>query len=194
VLGLPADALVVGAVGRLTFQKAPEDLVTAVARLDRTDVVGAWVGSGELAGRVRRRAAALPDGRFRLTGERSDILDILPAFDIFALPSRYEGLPTAIVEAMICGVPVIATAVNAVCDLVIPGKTGILVPPGCPAQLAGAIGGLLDSPSRRAGLAAAARAHVHGRYAEADLRADLLAAYGVAAATRLPEAALPRTA
>lgn len=193
-LGLPADALVVGAVGRLTFQKAPEDLITAVARLDRTDVVGAWVGGGELAGRVRRRAAALPDGRFRLAGERSDILDILPAFDIFALPSRYEGLPTAIVEAMICGVPVVATAVNAVSDLVIPGKTGILVPPGRPAQLADAIGGLLDAPARRAGLAAAARGHVRGRYTEAELRADLMTAYGVAAATRLPEAALSRTA
>ena len=43
---------------------------------------------------------------------------LLPAFDVFALPSRYEGLPTAVVEAMICGVPVVATAVNAVADLV----------------------------------------------------------------------------
>jgi glycosyltransferase involved in cell wall biosynthesis len=214
-LGLPADALVVGAVGRLAFQKAPEDLVTAVARLDRSDVVGAWVGGGELAGRVGRRAAALPDGRFRLAGERSGILDLLPAFDVFALPSRYEGLPTAVVEAMICGVPVVATAVNAASDLVIPGKTGILVPPGRPAPLATAIGSLLDSPGRRAELAAAARAHVAGRYTEADLRTDLLAAYGIPTATsaaataraatataarldapaaRLPAAALPRTA
>ena len=58
-LGLPADALVVGAVGRLTYQKAPEDFVAALAELDRPDVVGVWIGDGELAGRVRARAAGL---------------------------------------------------------------------------------------------------------------------------------------
>jgi len=190
-LGLPAGALVVGAVGRLTFQKAPEDLVTAIAQLGRPDVIGTWVGGGELAGRVRRQAAALPPGRFRLAGERSDVLDILPAFDVFALPSRYEGLPTVLVEAMICGVPVVATAVNAVCDLVIPGQTGVLVPPRRPAQLAAAIGDLLDSPARRAELAAAARAHVDGRYTEAGLRAELLSAYGLADVTAARPGAVP---
>ncbi len=130
-LGLPQDAVVVGAVGRLTYQKAPEDFVTAVAGLNRPGVIGAWVGGGELAGQVARQAAASPGRPGRpgrpgsqvvLTGERSDILDILPAFDVFALPSRYEGLPTAVVEAMICGIPVAATAVNAVPDLVLAGR------------------------------------------------------------------------
>ena len=85
------------------------------------------------------------------------MLDILPAFDVFALPSRYEGLPTAVVEAMICGVPVVATAVNAVPDLVVPGETGLLVPPRRPGQLAAAIRHLLDSPAEAARMAAAAR-------------------------------------
>ena len=107
-----------------------------LARLGRPDVIGTWVGGGELAARVTRQARALPPGQFRLAGERSDILDILPAFDVFALPSRYEGLPTAVVEAMICGVPVVATAVNAVPDLVVPGETGLLVPPRRPAPFA----------------------------------------------------------
>jgi glycosyltransferase involved in cell wall biosynthesis len=195
-LGLPADALVVGAVGRLTYQKAPEDFVAALAELDRPDVIGTWVGGGELAGRVQRRARVLPPARFRLAGERADVLDILPAFDVFAMPSRYEGLPTAIVEAMICGVPVVATAVNAVPDLVIPGETGLLVPPRRPALMAAAIGQLLDSPARAAQLAAAARARVDGRYGESALRAALLTAYGLgdaadragAAPVRLPTA------
>ena len=52
--------------------------------------------------------------------------EVLPAFDVFALPSRYEGLPTAVVEAMVCGIPVVATAVNAVSDVVVPGAR-----PGC---------------------------------------------------------------
>ena len=176
-LGLPADAVVVGAVGRLTYQKAPEDFVTALGALGRPDVIGMWVGGGELAARVGRQASGLPAGQFRLAGERADVLDILPAFDVFALPSRYEGLPTAVVEAMICGVPVAATAVNAVPDLVIPGETGLLVPPRRPDLMAAAIGHLLDSPGTAARMAAAARSRVEGRYGEAALRDSLLAAY-----------------
>ena len=88
-----------------------------------------------------------------LAGERADVPEILPAFDIFALPSRYEGLPTAIVEAMVCGVPVVATAVNAVSDVVVPGETGLLVPPQRPDLMAGAVAYLLDRPEVAARLA-----------------------------------------
>src|ERR1019366_1191167 len=58
-LGLPPDATVVGTVGRLTYQKAPEDFLAAMVALGRPDVVGVWIGGGELAGRVGRRARAL---------------------------------------------------------------------------------------------------------------------------------------
>jgi len=102
---------------------------------------------------------------------------VLPAFDVFALPSRYEGLPTAIVEAMVCGVPVVATAVNAVPDLVIPGETGILVPPQRPDVLAEALRYLLDSPDTAARIASAARAWVADRYDQSALRDVLAAAY-----------------
>src|SRR5216684_2338612 len=86
-LGLPADATVIG----------------AVRRLGRPDVIGVWVGGGELAERIGRLAAAMPAGSVVLAGERTDVPELLPAFDVFALPSRYEGLPTVIVEAMVCG-------------------------------------------------------------------------------------------
>jgi glycosyltransferase involved in cell wall biosynthesis len=175
-LGLPPDAAVIGAVGRLTYQKAPEDFVAAMGGLDRPGVVGVWVGGGELAERVARRVAG---GRARvlLAGERTDVLDVLPAFDVFALPSLYEGLPTAIVEAMICGVPVIASAVNAVCDLVIPGETGMLVPPRRPGLLTGAIRYLLDSPAAAARMAEAARERLGDHHGTSELRAALLTAY-----------------
>jgi glycosyltransferase involved in cell wall biosynthesis len=177
-LGVPDGATVVGAVGRLTYQKAPEDFIAAIRDLGRTDVVGVWVGGGELAGRVARLARDLPPGaRVILAGERTDVLDVLPAFDIFAMPSRYEGLPTVIVEAMICGVPVIATAVNAVPDLVVPGVTGMLVAPRRPRQLAAAIRYLLDSPEAAAKMAATARARVADQYGEPALGAALAAAY-----------------
>jgi glycosyltransferase involved in cell wall biosynthesis len=190
-LGLPADAKVVGAVGRLTYQKAPEDFVAAVGELGRPDLIGVWVGSGELAGRVGRLAAARPGARIVLAGERTDVLDVLPAFDVFVLPSRYEGLPTAIIEAMMCGVPVVATAVNAVSDLVVPGRTGLLVPPRRPRMLAAALRYLLDSPDVAARLAAAARAHVGDSYGEPALRAALAAAYSPTAPARLCVTAVP---
>ncbi|HTZ26335.1 MAG TPA: glycosyltransferase [Streptosporangiaceae bacterium] len=181
LLGLPDDAAVVGAVGRLTYQKAPEDFIAAMREIGRPGVIGIWIGGGELADRVARQAAGLPPGvRVVLAGERADVLDVLPALDVFALPSRYEGLPTVIVEAMICGIPVVATAVNAVPDLVIPGVTGLLVPPRRPSQLAAAVRHLLDSPETAARLAAVARARVADQYGEPSLRAALTAAYAPA--------------
>jgi len=179
-LGLPLDATVVGAVGRLTYQKAPEDFLAAMQQLGRPEVTGLWVGGGELAERIGRRARALSGTRVVLAGERTDVLELLPAFDVFALPSRYEGLPTAVVEAMSCGVPVVATAVNAVSDVVVPGETGLLVPPHRPDLMAAGIGYLLDSPAAAARMAATARRRLTGRYAETALRDALAAAYAPA--------------
>jgi glycosyltransferase involved in cell wall biosynthesis len=176
-LGLPAGVAVVGAVGRLTYQKAPEDFLAALRRLNRPDVIGVWVGGGELAARVDRLAAMPTAARVILAGERADVLDILPAFDVFALPSRYEGLPTAVVEAMLCGIPVVATAVNAVSDVVVPGETGLLVPPRRPDLLADAVRYLLDRPAVAARMADAARARLGDRFGEQALRDALMAAY-----------------
>ncbi len=176
-LGLPQNATVVGAVGRLAYQKAPEDFLAALRALRRPGVVGVWVGGGELAGRVTRLAAAQPHAPVVLAGERDDVPALLPAFDVFTLPSRYEGLPTAVVEAMLCGVPVVATAVNAVGDLVVPGETGLLVPPRRPDLLAGAVRSLLDAPADAARMAAAARARLGTRYGVPALREALADAY-----------------
>lgn len=176
-LGLPADAAVVGAVGRLTYQKAPEDFLAAMRQLGRPGVIGVWVGGGELAARVSRLASRQPTARVVLAGERADVPEILPAFDVFALPSRYEGLPTAVVEAMVCGIPVVATAVNAVSDVVVPGQTGLLVPPQRPDLMADAVRYLLDRPAVAARLAETARARLGDRFGEQALRDALSAAY-----------------
>lgn len=178
LLGIPGPPTkVVGVVGRLTRQKAPEDFLAAMAMLDRRGTVGVWVGSGELADRIARLSHRPNGPRIVLAGERADVLGLLPAFDVFALPSLYEGLPTAIVEAMICGVPVVASGVNAVCDLVTPGETGLLVSPRRPDQLAASIRYLLDSPEAASRMAAAACARVSGKYTAAALRASLTSAY-----------------
>ncbi len=176
-LGLAAEATVVGTVGRLTYQKAPEDFLAALRRLGRPGVVGVWIGGGELAGRVAGLAAAMPEVSVVLAGERTDVPELLPAFDVFALSSLYEGLPTVVVEAMVCGVPVVATAVNAVADVVIPGETGLLVPPRRPELMAEAIGFLLDSPAAATRMTTAARARLGGRFGEQALRGALTEAY-----------------
>jgi glycosyltransferase involved in cell wall biosynthesis len=176
-LGLPGDATVVGTVGRLTYQKAPEDFLAALQALDRPGVIGVWVGDGELAGQIAAQAHEIPWIRVLLTGQRVNIPELLAAFDVFVLCSRYEGLPTAVVEAMVCGIPVVATAVNSVGDVVVPGETGLLVPPGHPALMADAVGFLLDSPGAASRMAAAARARLGQRFGEPALRQALTAAY-----------------
>lgn len=178
-LGVPREGPVVGAVGRLVYQKAPEDFVEALRVLGRTDVTGVWIGDGDLADQVRRLAdRAVPGVRLILPGERSDIPELLPAFDVFALPSLYEGLPTAVIEAMVCGVPVVATAVNSVPDVVVPGRTGLLVPPRRPDLMAVAIRHLLDCPAEASRLAATARAWLDDRYTRSTLAEALRTAYG----------------
>jgi glycosyltransferase involved in cell wall biosynthesis len=174
LLGVPDDLQVIGTVARVDFQKAPEHLLAALDALRHRDAVVVWVGSGPLLEVVRREAAARGLGdRFRMVGERSDVPQILPAFDVFALSSRYEGLPCAVVEAMRCGVPVVATSVNSVPDLVIPGRSGILVPPGRPDLMANALDGLLDNPLMAARLVVGGR-ELAGTTYDAERLAEVL--------------------
>lgn len=164
LLDLPAGALVIGTVGRLDYQKAPEHLLEAMSRL-RHPAVLVWVGDGELAGAAARTARRLGIAdRVRFLGHRDDVPQLLPAFDVFAMSSRYEGLPCAVVEAQQCGVPVVATAVNAVPDVVIPGETGLLVPPARPDLLARALDHALAHPAEARRWAVAARTHLGSRY------------------------------
>jgi glycosyltransferase involved in cell wall biosynthesis len=158
MLGVPPGMQVVGTVGRLAFQKAPEDFVRALAGLRRSDVFGVWIGDGPLRAKIERMAQKLGmSDRMLFTGNRRDVEALLPGMDVFAMASRYEGLPCAIVEAMSAGLPVVATAVNAVPDVVIAGETGLLAPAGMPDLLGRAIGHLLDNPAYAARLGAAGR-------------------------------------
>ncbi len=187
-IGVPDEDFVIGAVGRLTYQKAPEDFLTALRNVDRPGVTGVWIGDGDLAGRMRRLAAEPGRGpRIVLTGHRADVPDLLPAFDVFVLPSRYEGLPLVVAEAMVCGIPVVATAVNAVPDVVVPGETGMLVPPRRPDLLAAALRHLIEHPAAGARMVAAAHTRIDERFGEAALADTLAAAYAGAPAPPRPD-------
>ncbi len=106
-------------------------------------------------------------------GERTDVSALLPGFDVFAMASRYEGLPCAIVEAMAAARPVVATAVNAVPNIVVAGETGLLVPPGRPDLLGRALVHLIDNPDLAARLGSTARANLGDELTPAALGAVL---------------------
>jgi glycosyltransferase involved in cell wall biosynthesis len=178
MLGLPHGAVVIGTCARLDGQKAPLDMVRAIAALGRDDIFVVWCGDGPLRDKTERSIArAGLTGRFVLLGERSDVLAILPAFDVFALSSLFEGLPCSLVEAMACGIPVVATAVNSVPEIVISGKTGLLARPADPESLAQSIGYMLEHPAEAARMAVAARGHVGDRFRPDVHALDLIHAY-----------------
>jgi glycosyltransferase involved in cell wall biosynthesis len=181
ILGIPSSAQVVGTAARLEAQKAPRDMVEAISALRRRDVFMVWIGDGGLRAETARliRKRGLED-RFLLLGDRSDVADLLPAFDVFALSSLYEGLPCAAVEAMTCGIPVVATAVNSVPEIVISGKTGLVARPGDPASLSRALAYVLDHPAEAARMAAAARSQVGSRFRPEALGEDLAEVYEIA--------------
>jgi len=178
-LRLPAGVRLVGTVGRVDYQKAPDVWIDALAAVGGDDVWGVWIGDGplreRLLARARRRHVA---DRFCLLGHRDDVADLLPALDVFALASRYEGLPCALVEAMGAGVPVVATTVNAVPDVVLAGETGLLVPPEDARLLGRAVRYLLDEPAEAQRMATAARDNIGDRYAPHALGAVLDQVYG----------------
>ena len=165
LLRIPDTAPLIGTVARLDPQKSPLDLVRAISLLDRPDLHVVWVGDGGLRVKTQRLIArkGLTD-RFHLLGERRDVAALLPAFDVFALSSLYEGLPCALIEAMTCGIPVVATAVDSVPEIVISGKTGLLARPGDPRSISRALAHMLDRPEEAERMASAARAYLGDRY------------------------------
>ncbi len=182
VLGVPEGVRVVGTAARLARQKAPLDLVRAFAALP-SDVWLVWLGDGELRGRVESLVSRLGlAGRVVLAGDRSDVGELLPAFDVFCLSSLWEGLPCSLVEAMSCGVPAVATAVNSVPELVVPGRTGLLARPGDPGSLAVGLRWMLEEPVRAAEMAVEARALVGQQYRPEQIGPDLMTVYETALA------------
>ena len=160
-LGLPEDAWVVGTVGRLAPEKDQALLVKAMAPLlgerRRLVIVGEGPERDALSAVIQEAHA---ESYVRLTGARSDVARLLSAFDAFALPSRTEGLPLVLLEAMASELPVVATSVGGIPDLVVPGVTGLLVPPSDVAAMRAALLSLAESPALAHKLGGAARQRV----------------------------------
>jgi len=158
-LGLADGDVVIATVANLRAQKGYPELLEAARRLlDRgLPVRFVAVGQGPMAGDLARRHASLGLGdRFRFLGYRDDAVHVLAGCDVFALASRHEGGPLAVIEALAMGLPVVATAVGVVPDVVTDGVEGLLVPPRRADLLAEALGRLVVDPARRSAMAAAA--------------------------------------
>ncbi len=180
-VGLPVSAIVVGTVGRLARQKAPDDLIEAAAEAlrDCGDMYLLIVGSGPLAARLVRLADSLGvSGRVVFAGERADAADLYAAMDIYVQPSLWEGLPYALLDAMVRGLPAVATDISGHRDVVEDGVTGLRVPPSDRSALARAILSLAGDADRRAELGAAGRELVRRNHSVGEFIRSIEALYG----------------
>jgi glycosyltransferase involved in cell wall biosynthesis len=151
-LGLTQEAPVVGTVGNFTPKKDHRTLLEATARVapSHRGLRLVLVGTGPLERKLQHISESLGlEDRVVFAGSRDDVAELLPAFDVFALSSRNEGLPISLLEAMAVGLPCVATSVGGVPEVITDGSEGLLVPPGDPAGLADALNKLLSDSSHR---------------------------------------------
>ena len=154
-------------VANLRPEKNHELLLRAAAGLVRRfpDLRLQFVGDGPRRGALAALAQSLGlERHVEFLGHRDDVADLLAAADIFVLPSRSEALPNSVLEAMAAGLPVVASAVGGLTDVIDDGRTGALVPPDDPVALATAMQRILEHPRLADTLGTNAREAVIGRY------------------------------
>jgi glycosyltransferase involved in cell wall biosynthesis len=158
-LGPVADDRLALYLGSLTAEKNVAGAIEAVAATSDTGLVIA--GGGPERPRLEALARDVAPGRVHFTGAVSDPADVLAVADVLVLPSLIEGMPAVLIEAGLSGLPVVATDVGAVREVVLDGETGLVVPPGDPAALSRALKDALVAPARLGGQA---RRHCLARF------------------------------
>jgi phenylacetate-CoA ligase len=165
-LGIPVMGFHVGCVARLSAEKDHATLLEAFARLHaaRPDAHLTLIGDGPLRGELEAQRARLGlESALTLAGHREDVAALLPAFDVFALSSRTEGMSLTLLEAAAAALPIVATRVGGNPEVVADGETGILVPPGDPGRLSEALQAMAERQDRAA-MGARGRARVAERH------------------------------
>lgn len=179
-LGLPAGEPVALFVGRLERRKGLDLLLAAWADLVRRGGAPRLLiaGPGEAGPWIRQAQALGLEGRVEFLGGRTDVADLYRAADLFVFPSRAEGCPNAVLEAMASALPVVATDVAGNREVVgEDGKAGWLVPTEAPAALAEAVGTLVAAPALRRQIGAAGKTAVLDRFAMERVGAQYLSLY-----------------
>jgi glycosyltransferase involved in cell wall biosynthesis len=163
-LGLADDDVVVTTVANLRREKGYPELLAAARDVvaDAPDAVFLAAGQGALEGQLRAEHRRLGLGqRFRFLGQVDDVPALLAASDVFVLPSRFEGTPIAIMEALCVGLPIVATRVGGIPDEVTDDIEGLLVPPYDPPALLAALLRIVGDTDLRGRLAGAAEQSGH---------------------------------
>lgn len=146
-IGIPANALIVCQTGRIDKQKNPQMLLGCAKRLKgKQRIHFVIVGDGPMFNDIRRRCKEMGLDRFHMLGYRQDILKIMAESDIISLTSIYEGCPFSLLEAAGLGLPAVGTDVTGITDLIITGKTGLIVPLNDDKKMAEAIFYLDNNP------------------------------------------------
>jgi glycosyltransferase involved in cell wall biosynthesis len=159
-LGIPASAKVVGFLGRLSAEKGPEVFLRAalLAQSKLTDTHFVFVGDGPLAPQLRESIARLRlEDRVHLPGLRRDVAAVLNDIDVLVSSSHSEAMPLAVMEAMASGLPVVATRVGGVPDMIDQGESGWLVAPNDFEEIATRLQQILATPGELTRMSAAAR-------------------------------------
>ena len=176
-LGVREDERLVVTASRLAPQKALPVMFEALAAVDVPFVL-ALLGTGPQEEELRRAAAEQGIAeRVRWLGFRRDVADYIAAGDVFCLSSVWEGVPLAAQEAILLGVPVVATAVGGMPELVEDAVTGRLVPPRAPGALAAALGQVLGNEALRKTFADGGRARLTERFSTERMLARLASEY-----------------
>ncbi|MCC7031555.1 MAG: glycosyltransferase [Acidobacteria bacterium] len=194
-LGIPEGHQVVGYLARLYPEKAHAVLLAAAHRVleVKPDVTFLLVGGGPLADSLRAEADALGIGpHVVLTGTRQDVPDLLQVFDVQSHASYAEGIPLALYEGMAAARPVVGSNVDGIPEVVIHGKTGLLVPPGDPGALADGLIALLSDPVRGRALGRAGRQLIEERFGMQRILRELESTYATLAGRRTPGRAAGR--
>lgn len=154
-------------VGRVVYQKGIDLLLEALAGMDQLDWHLSVAGDGPQRETLEEYARSLGiENRIKFLGwqSKSALVDCYRQANLFVYPSRHEGMPNVVLEAMASGLPVIATEIAGNEELVIPGETGLLIPPENIEKLRAAIRELILNPERRKKMGAAARKRVEKQY------------------------------
>jgi glycosyltransferase involved in cell wall biosynthesis len=162
------EEFLIGIVARLASSKGHRCLLQAFAlfRRDRPSARLLIVGDGVMRETIRTLASDLGIAdAVSLLGERPDVPVILAALDLFVLPSEHEGMPVTVLEAMAAGLPVVASTVGGIPQVVVNGQTGILIPPRDPARLAQVMLELAGDPESRQRMGERGRSRVAERFA-----------------------------
>ena len=179
-LGLPQDAMLIGIVATLRSWKGHRHLVEALPAGATLVIVGDGPQREALEAQVR---SAQLQSRVHFAGNQRDVVPWMQALDIFALPSyANEGVPQALMQAMLVGLPCVTTSVGGIGELAIDGVTAVLVPPEKPNVLRSALEGLIGDPTLRSKLGAAARRHCAERFSYERMLDRMEAIYREAAA------------